>query len=256
VTRPREQAAELVDRLEAMGADAVEAPMIRMEPPDDYGPLDEACARTGTFNWIIFSSAVAVDAFIDRLLKSPLDLRALGGVKLCAVGPATAERLARHGLKVDLTPAEYRAEAVTHAISQTADVRGLRILLPHADIGREVIAEELRKQGAEITEVVAYRTVATEPEREPDVYHMLLERRLDVVTFTSPSAVRSFVSALGREPAADLLQTTVVAAIGPVTAKAAAQHGIQTTIVPDNYTVPALVDAIGEYFRKQKVAQE
>ncbi len=119
-----------------------------------------------------------------------------------------------------------------------------------------MIAEELRKQGAEVTEVVAYRTVATEPEREPDVYHMLLERRLDVVTFTSPSAVRSFVGALGREPAADLLQTTVVAAIGPVTAKAAAQHGIQTTIVPDNYTVPALVDAIGEYFRKQKAAGE
>jgi uroporphyrinogen III methyltransferase/synthase len=253
VTRPREQAAELVERLESMGADAVEAPMIRMEPPDDYGPLDAACANAGTFNWIIFSSAVAVDAFIDRLLKSPLDLRALGGVKLCAVGPATADRLARHGLKVDLTPAEYRAEAVIHAISQTTDVRGLRILLPHADIGREVIADELRAQGAEITEVVAYRTVATEPEREgePDVYHMLLERRLDVVTFTSPSAVRSFVGALGREPAADLLRTTIVAAIGPVTAKAAAQHGIQATIVPDSYTVPALVDAIADYFRHQ-----
>ena len=193
-----------------MGADAVEAPMIRIVPPDDYGPLDEACARAGTFDWIIFSSADAVDAFIDRLLKSPLDLRALGGVKLCVVGPATAERLARHGLKVDLTPAEYRAEAVIHAISQTASVRGLKILLPHADIGREVIADELRKQGAEVTEVVAYRTVATEPEREgePDVYRMLLERRLDVVTFTSPSAVRNFVGVLGREPAADLLRTT------------------------------------------------
>jgi uroporphyrinogen III methyltransferase/synthase len=258
VTRPREQAAELVERLESMGADAVEAPMIRMEPPDDYGPLDAACAEAGTFDWIIFSSAVAVDAFIDRLLKSPLDMRALGGVKLCVVGPATAERLARHGLKVDLAPAEYRAEAVIHAMSQTTDVRGLRILLPHADIGREVIADELRKQGAEVTEVVAYRTVATEPEREgePDVYRMLLEHRLDVVTFTSPSAVRSFVGALGREPAADLLRTTVVAAIGPVTAKAAAQHGIHTTIVPDMYTVPALVDAIVGYFRQQPVAQD
>jgi uroporphyrinogen III methyltransferase/synthase len=258
VTRPRGQAAELVERLEAMGADAVEAPMIRMEPPDDYGPLDAACAQAGTFDWIIFSSGVAVDAFIDRLLKSPLDLRALGGVKLCVVGPATADRLARHGLKVDLTPAEYRAEAVIQAISQTTDVRGLKILLPHADIGREVIADELRKQGADVTEVVAYRTVATEPERdgEPDVYHMLLERRLDVVTFTSPSAVRSFVSALGREPAADLLQTTTVAAIGPVTAKAAAQHGIQAAIVPDAYTVPALVDAIADYFKKRAPSPE
>ena len=117
VTRPREQAAELVERLEAMGAEAIEAPMIRIVPPDDYGPLDEACGDAGTFDWIIFSSTNAVDAFIGRLLKTPRDLRALGGVKLC-VGPATAERLARHGLKVDLTPAEYRAEAVLHAMSQ------------------------------------------------------------------------------------------------------------------------------------------
>jgi uroporphyrinogen III methyltransferase/synthase len=93
VTRPREQAAELVERLESAGADTVEAPMIRMEPPDDYGPLDEACARAGTFDWIIFSSAVAVDAFIDRCSILALDLRALGGVKLCVVGPATADRL-------------------------------------------------------------------------------------------------------------------------------------------------------------------
>jgi uroporphyrinogen III methyltransferase / synthase len=258
VTRPREQAAELVEWLEAAGADTVEAPMIRMEPPDDYGPLDEACALAGTFDWLIFSSAVAVDAFIDRLLKSPLDLRALGGVKLCAVGPATAERLASHGLKVDLMPAEYRAEAVIHAISQTTSARGLKILLPHADIGREVIADELRKQGADVTEVVAYRTVATDPEHEgePDVYRMLLERRLDVVTFTSPSAVRSFVGMLGREPAADLLRTTLVAAIGPVTAKAAAQHGIETAIVPEAYTVPALVDAIVQYFKRQPVARD
>jgi uroporphyrinogen III methyltransferase/synthase len=256
VTRPRQQAAEMVERLEAMGADAVEAPMIRIVPPDDYGPLDAACAQAGTFQWIIFSSAVAVDAFIERLLKSPLDLRALGGVKLCAVGPATAERLARHGLKVDLTPAEYRAEAVIQAMAQAGDVRGLSFLLPHADIGREVIADELRKQGAKVTEVIAYRTIATEPDRdgEPDVYRMLLERRLDVVTFTSPSAVRSFVAALGAEPAADLLQTTLVAAIGPVTAKAAAQHRIQAAIVPESYTVPALVDAIADYFRKRHAA--
>ena len=99
------------------------------------------------------------------------------------------------------------------------------VLLPRADIGREVIADELRKQGADVTEVVAYRTVVAEPEREgePDIYRMLLERRIDVVTFTSASAVRNFVRVLGAEPAADLLRTTVVASIGPVTAEAAAQ---------------------------------
>src|SRR5205085_11192345 len=122
VTRPRDQAAELVERLESMGAEAIEAPMIRIVPPEDYGPLDDACANAKTFDWIVFSSTNAVDSVIERLLATPHDLRALGTVKLCAVGPATAERLAKHGLKVDLTPAEYRAESVLHAISNARDM--------------------------------------------------------------------------------------------------------------------------------------
>ena len=253
VTRPKEQAMDLVDRLEAMGAQAIEAPTIRIIPPEDYGPLDEACARAGEFDWIIFSSPTAVDAFLDRLLAGPQDLRALQGVKLCVVGPATAERLARRGLKVDLTPSEYRAEAVVRAMAETTNVTGLNVLLPHADIGREIIADELRKQGADVTEVIAYRTTVVEPEREgePDIYRMLLERRIDVVTFTSASAVRHFVRVLGAEPAADLLRTTTVASIGPVTAEAATQCNIQTTIMPSSYTIPALVEAIVEYFGKQ-----
>jgi uroporphyrinogen III methyltransferase/synthase len=224
--------------------------MIRILPPEDYGPLDEACARAGDFDWIVFSSVNAVDAFMARLLAGPADLRSLGGVKLCGVGPVTAERLAGHGLKVDLTPPEYRAEAILRALSESGEVRGEKILLPHADIGRELVADELRKQGADVTEVVAYRTVAVEADREgePDVYRMLLERSIDVVTFTSASAVRNFVRILGAEPAADLLGSTVVACIGPVTAEAATQCNVKTTIQPSSYTIPALVDAIAKYF--------
>src|SRR5947209_6495670 len=254
VTRPRDQAAELVERLEAMGAQAIEAPMIRIAPPDDYGPLDEACKRAGTFDWIIFSSANAVDTFMQRLLATPYDLRSLRSVKLCGGGPATAERLATYRLKVDLMPAEYRAESVLHAISGIGDVQGLKILLPRADVGRELLAEELRKQGADVTEAIAYRTVVVEPEREgePDIYRMLLERRIDVVTFTSASAVRNFVRVLGPEPAADLLRTTVVACIGPVTAEAAAQCNVEATIIPTGYTIPGLVEAIVKYFADRK----
>ena len=249
VTRPRGQATEFVDQLEAMGAEVIEAAMLRIEPPEDYGPLDEACANAGFFNWIIFSSTNAVEAFMGRLLRGATDARALGGVKLCCVGPATSERLAQYGLKADVVPGEYRAESLVQALSAGGDVKGRRVLLPHADIGREVIADELRKQGAEVTEVVAYRTVATDAQREgdPDIYHMLLERMLDIVTFTSPSAVRTLVNVLGAEPAADLLRTTIVAAIGPVTAEAASQCGIQTHVMPEKYTVPALVAAIVKY---------
>jgi uroporphyrinogen III methyltransferase/synthase len=254
VTRPREQAAGFVELLEALGADAIEAPMIRIEPPDDYAPLDDACATIHRFDWIVFSSANAVDVFIKRLLATPLDLRALKGVKLCAVGPATAERLSEAGLKVDLVPAEYRAEAVVEALSDAADVRTLKVLLPRGDIGREVVGDELRRQGAEVTEVIAYRTVVADPEREgePDIYRMLLDRRIDVVTFTSASAVRNFVHVLGAEPAADLLRTIAVASIGPVTAEAAAQYNIETTILPGQYTIPALVDAIVEHFSRSE----
>ena len=254
VTRPRDQAEDMVDRLESEGAEAIVAPMIRIVPPQDYGPLDDACARAGTFDWIVFTSANAVDAFVERLLAGPQDLRALKGVKLCAVGPRTVERLARAGLKVDLMPAEYRAEAVLRALTEAGEVRGRTVLLPHADIGREIIADELRKQGADVTDVVAYRTVAEDPEREggPDVYRMLLERSIDVVTFTSASAVRSFVRVLGAEPAADLLRGTVVASIGPLTAEAASQCNVATTIMPAEYTIPALVGAIVQYFETEK----
>jgi uroporphyrinogen III methyltransferase/synthase len=250
VTRPREQSAELADLLEGLGAEAIEAPMIRILPPDDYGPLDAACATAGRFDWIVFTSGNAVEAFMGRLLASGRDLRALGGVRVCAVGPATTERLARYGLKVDLVPREYKAETLAQTLAESGDVRGLKIFLPRADIGREVVAQELRRHGAEVTEAVAYRTVVPEAEREgePDIYRMLLERRIDVVTFTSASAVKSFVKLLGVEPAADLLRTTVVASIGPVTAEAAAQYDIQTTVIPSQYTIPALVDAIVEYF--------
>jgi uroporphyrinogen III methyltransferase/synthase len=258
VTRPEHQAADFVQRLASRGAEPIEAPMIRVLPPDDYGPLDEVCARADAFDWIVFASGNAVDAFIKRLLAGPQDLRSLKGVRLCAVGSGTAEHLAGCGLKVDLTPTEYRAEAVVKALSETGSVRGLKILLPRADIGREIIADELRRQHADVTEVVAYRTVAAEPDHEggPDVYRMLLERRIDVVTFTSASAVRNFVHVLGEEPAADLLRTTVVASIGPVTAEAATQCHIDTTIMPSQYTIPAFVEAIVEYFDKQKVERD
>lgn len=253
VTRPREQAAELVALLEAQGAEPIEAPMIRIAPPDDYAPLDAACVAIRRYDWVILASANAVEAFIKRLLATPLDLRALHGVKLCAIGQATADRLAELGLKVDLMPAEYRAEAMIEALAASGSLDGMRMLVPRADIGREIVGDELRRRGAEVTEVVAYRTVIVDPEREgePDIYRMLLDRRIDVVTFTSASAVRNLVRVLGIEPAADLLRTTVVASIGPVTAEAAAQYNIHSAIVPSEYTIPALVEAIVDHFARE-----
>lgn len=253
VTRTREQAGDIVERLEALGAEAVEAPTIRVLPPEDFGPLDEAIARVSGFNWVVFTSANGVDAFMRRLQASPGDVRELKGVKLCAIGPATADRVLQHGLKVDLVPLEYRAEGILQALQTSGPLEGQRFLLARADIAREVLADELRKSGADVKEVTAYRTTLAEVDREgdPDVYAMLLEKRIDVVTFTSASTVRNFVRSYGSDAAQDLLRSTAVACIGPVTAEAAEQCGIHTAIMPEQYTIPALVDAIVAYFSRQ-----
>jgi uroporphyrinogen III methyltransferase/synthase len=250
VTRPREQAAELVELLDGLGAMVIQAPTIRIVPPEDAGPLEAACTEAATFDWIVFTSANGVDAFLGRLQAGSGDVRELKGVCLCAIGPGTADRLWRYGLKVDLMPGEYRLEAVIEALRATGDLAGQRILLPHADIARELLADELRRSGADVVEVVAYRTVPAESEREgePDVYRMLLDKRIDVVTFTSASTVRNFVRLYGEEQAADLLRSTAVACIGPVTAEAAAHYRISTAIMPTEYTMPGLVDAIVRHF--------
>jgi uroporphyrinogen III methyltransferase/synthase len=250
ITRPREQAVELVDRLAAFGAEPIEAPMIRIVPAEDPGPLEDAAAHASEFDWIVFTSANAVDAFMRALFEGELDVRALKGPRLCAVGSATAERLSSYRLRVDLVPHEFRSEAAFEALNRLGPLDGVRVLLPRADIGREVLAEDLRTAGAIVTEVIAYRTIVDEGQRDgdPDIYGMLLERRIDAVTFTSASAVRNFAQVYGVEQSADLLRHTVVAAIGPVTAEAATNLGIRVTVQPATYTVPALVDALAAHF--------
>jgi uroporphyrinogen III methyltransferase/synthase len=248
VTRSHEQAGELIDMLEERGAEAILAQAIRIVSAEDAEPLDRACSAAGTFDWIIFSSANAVDFFMRRLLALG-DVRDLHGVRLCTVGPSTGSRLQRYGIRVDLTPAEFRADALLEALTASGTLDGQRILMPRADIARDRLAEELRAAGADVTDVVAYRTVAASPDGgDYDVYRMLLDRQIDAVTFASASAVRNFVAMLGQDQAADLLQSTVVASIGPVTAEAAQQLGIVTRVMPARYTIPDLVDALVEHF--------
>jgi uroporphyrinogen III methyltransferase/synthase len=250
VTRPREASAELCDALSALGAEPIEAPMIRIVAPEDPAPLQEAAARAGEFDWIVFSSGNAVQAFMEALFAAGADVRALKGPKLCAIGSSTAEKLASWHLKIDLVPSEFKAEGILEALRAHGSLAGARVLLPRADIARELIADELRKAGAEVTDVVAYRTLIDDVQREgePDIYGMLLERKIDVVTFTSGSAVRNFARVYGAEQAADLLRNTVVAVIGPVTAHAADTLGIRVSIQPQAYTIPALVGAIAAHF--------
>jgi uroporphyrinogen III methyltransferase/synthase len=249
VTRSREQAGELIEMLEERGAEVIHAPTIDIAPPDDPGELDAACAEAAAYDWLVFTSANAVDRFMARLLASG-DVRDLKGVKICAVGPSTAARLARFGVRADLTPDEYRSEGVVQALVERGEVQGRRFLLPRADLARDTLVQGLQDAGGDVREVVAYRTVLASPDHcgDHDIYRMLLDRQIDAVTFTSASTVRNFVTIFGEEQAPDLLRGTTVAAIGPVTAQAAEQLGITAAVVPARYTVPDLVDALVDHF--------
>jgi uroporphyrinogen III methyltransferase/synthase len=249
VTRSSDQAGDLISLLEELGAETVAMPTIRILPAEDQPAVEQACATADTFDWIVFTSANGVEHFMTPFLERR-DIRDLKGVRFCAVGPATAAAIGRHGIRVDVTPAEFRSEAVVSALQERESVAGKRFLLPRGDIAREILGEELRKAGAYVMELVAYRTVAAAEGSGQDVYRMLLDRRVDAVTFSSASTVRNFVQLLGADQAADLLRTTTVAAIGPVTAEAAQQLGIVTTVMPESYTIPALVDALVAHFRE------
>jgi uroporphyrinogen III methyltransferase/synthase len=252
VTRAREQSVELVERLEELGAQTIEGAAIRIVAVADTAALDEAVRAAASFDWLVFTSQNGVDHFMRRVMAGTGDVRSLRGPRICAIGPATAEKLGRYGLKVDVTPREHRAERAVEAMKAHGELKGARVLFPRSEIAREVLADDLRKAGALVTDIVAYRTLAAEPQREgdPDVYKLLLERQVDAVTFTSASSVRHFIKTLGEEQAPDLLSGTLIASIGPVTAEAAQQLGITSTIVPAEFTVPGLVAALVEHFRR------
>ncbi len=257
VTRAKARAAEMVARLEGLGAEAIAVPTIAIAPPEDPGPLEAACDRIATFDWVVFTSVNAVAAVAARLAAAPGGVRGLEGPHLCAVGAVTAEALESLGLRVDLVPDEYRAEGVLRALREQDDLTGVRVLLPRGDLARDLLRAELERAGAAVTAVTAYRTVPAELDGEGrDVRGMLRERGVDVVTFTSGSGVRNFARALGERQAAELLRHVEVACIGPVTAEAASRLDIATTIMPVESTVPALIEAIVERLGGRRNGEE
>ncbi len=246
VTRPRAQAARLTGLLEAYGAEAVTLPTIRIGPPEDWTPLDEAIRSLADFQWIVFTSVNGVAAFRERLGLAGLDARSLGGRRVAAIGPETAEALRRGGIEPDLVPAEYRAEGLVDALGTRLD-RGDAVLLVRAAEARDVLPRELAARGVRVTIAPAYRTVLA-GEGAGDILGLLESRRIDAVTFTSSSTVRGFIALLAPSDARRLLDGVVVAAIGPITAETAVEHGLRVSVMPDEYTVPALADAIAGHF--------
>jgi uroporphyrinogen III methyltransferase/synthase len=257
VTRSPESAPELVDMLESLGAQVITAPTFRIAPADDPEALDRAAASVDAYQWVVFESASAVTRFLSALTRGPRDLRALGQVRICAIGPSTADRLVAAGLKPDVALPEVGAESVGQALEVHGPVAGQRVLIVRPDHLRDIVGEDLLRRGAGVTDLVAYRTEAGDPDSPAaqDLYRRMLDSSIDAVTFTSPTALRRFATLIGEDQATDLLNTTLVAAIGPVTAAAATEMGIRRPLVPETFTVDGLVQLLTEHFQQKEVAQ-
>ncbi|MFM8551460.1 MAG: uroporphyrinogen-III synthase, partial [Nitrospiraceae bacterium] len=243
VTRAKEQAGELTQLLRAYGADPVECPTIQIVSPDSWEELDGAVARLAQFQWLLFTSVNGIRPFMERLSGQGLDSRALSGIRIGCIGPRTAQELARYGLRADLIPSTFQAEGLVEAL-QASGVSGKRVLIPRAAVARELLPEQLRALGAEVSVVTAYQTVSPPADRAW-LKELLRQGAIHTITFASSSTVRNFSQFFdSRQEMQSLTAGTAVACIGPITAQTAADMGIPATITADANTIPALVQAI------------
>jgi uroporphyrinogen III methyltransferase/synthase len=242
VTRTRKQAGALTEQLRDLGADVIELPTIRIEPPTDLRPFAELVQDAHAYDWIVFTSPNGVNAFFDLFYKLYDDAREIGGARIAAIGPATAQRLKDFHLHVDLQPDEFVAEALAREFRKEGGVENLRILIARAEKARDLLPKELSALGAIVDEGFAYRTV---PETRDDsgARRRLLEEGADLITFTSSSTVENFLALELPWPA-----KMQVASIGPITSKTARDRGLEVAIEARRHDIPGLVEAIRKFF--------
>lgn len=238
VTRAAAQAPLLSERLRELGAEVVEMPATRVVRLD-LSPLRDAVARIGEYQWIIFTSQNGVAIFWEQLLGSGLDARALPGVRIAAVGPATAGALLEHGIVVDVVPERFVAESLLEKLAERDDVAGASVLYVTAEGAREVLPEGLEELGAIVQRIDAYRSIVdgTGAKR---LRRALEQGNVDLVTFTSASSVRGYVETVGEE----LSRRAPAASIGPATSEAIRAAGIDLKVEAKESTIDGLVEAI------------
>ena len=249
VTRAREQASGFLSELASLGADCIQFPTIEIIPPNSWSPLDEAISNLESYQWLLFTSVNGVKYFLQRLHYKGKDVRDLKGIKIGAIGPKTAEQWHQLGITPDLVPDEYRAEAVVEAFRKW-DTQGVRILIPRAAKAREILPDQLRKMGAQVDVVDAYKTVSPTDDTA-GVRDMLKKGTIDMVTFTSSSTVTNFVNMFVTEKKQltdEWMKRVKVACIGPITADTARDQGFSVDLMPADYTIEALTRAITDFY--------
>jgi len=238
VATTEDRASRLAATLRAQGALAVPFPTVRLISPKDLAPLDRALRCWPSFDWVVFTSAHAVEAVVSRAKELGVDLSAFRP-KVAAVGPATKAAAESAGLAVHAMPSEYLTDDLAVVLG---DVRGKRVLLPRSRIARKSLAEDLVRLGAEVVEVDAYDAVPA----SPDLSMLQAAGPIDVVLFTSASAARYLASLLPADTLEDLKATARAACIGPVTAEAVRSLGFRVAWVAEDHTIPGLVKTLTE----------
>jgi len=246
VPRTKDQAGAMSDRLRVHGAVPVEVPTIAVEPPRTPAQMERAIKGlvTGRYEWIVFTSVNAVKAVREKFEEFGLDARAFAGVKIACVGEATAEAVRAYGIRPELVPSgDQSSEGLLDDFPPYDNVLDPidRVLLPRADIATETLAAGLRERGWEIDDVTAYRTVRAAPP-PAEIRDAIKSGGFQAVCFTSSSTVRNLVGIAGKPHA-----RTVVACIGPQTAATAREFGLRVDVLPEQATVPALIDAMAEF---------
>ena len=253
ITRARAQAAEFAAELEGYGARVVACPTIEIVPPATYAPLDEAVDNLFGYDWLVLTSANAVEHFLARLSALGKDVSELDGLRVCAIGEATAERLVAAHVHVDVVPEKSRAEGVFAALETYLGGRehfeGLNFLLPRAAVARDFLPRALEAAGARADVVEAYRTVRPETTDRARAEALLVGGGVDCVTFTSSSTVHNFAQLFDTRDLRPLLAGVSVACIGAVTAGTAAEYGLRADVVPPESNARSLAAAVAGFFR-------
>lgn len=238
VTRPADQGEYMRALLEDEGAEVFLQPAIEIMPPESWDPVDQALARLTEFDWLVFSSSNGVRFLLDRLLATRHDIRALGAVKLAAIGPGTADALAAYRLRAEVRPDEYRAERLAEALIERAATQ--RFLLARASRGRDVLPDQLQAAGAHVEQIVVYQSRdVTAP--DPEIANKLAAREIDWITVTSSAIARSLAHMFG-----DRMKSAKLASISPITSATLRQLGFEPAVEATQYTIPGVVAAIRE----------
>ena len=242
VTRPSEQSADFIATLQALGAAVLVMPAIEIKPAADQGALHRAFENISAYAWLIFTSRNGVDIFFDELFAQGLDVRNLHGLSLCAIGPATADRLRSKGLIADVVPDDFRAEGLLAALQGKVKA-GEKVLLPRAAGSRDVLPEGLRRLSVQVDEINLYASVPPES-ADAETLQAILSSPVDLITFTSSSTVAYFVGLVGKDTAAQLAARIPAACIGPITAATARENGFTVAVEAEAFTIDGLLEAI------------